>query len=100
MTMQERIDGEIAMQSNNHRAKRAAKNLMGNAFSGNFPLRLRCECGQVHCDDIIEVPVEMSWSAKPMLPLFVIAPDHEQLDIETIVEKTETYFIVKKDLPV
>jgi hypothetical protein len=83
------------IQSSNERTLRAAKNLMGDAFEGKFPLRLRCECGQLQCEELIEVPSEMSWSQVLWAPLFLVAPNHLPSECDVIVKKSPTYCLVK-----
>lgn len=99
MSKQKRIDSELKMQAGNDRAKQAARTLMGSVFTDEFPLRLRCECGRPQCDDVVEVPSAMGWESKPMRPVFVIAPEHQQLDIEKVIKRTADFYLVKKDLP-
>jgi hypothetical protein len=60
------------------------------------PLLLVCECSHTGCIIPIEVdPVTFGRVREDPLP-FVIAPGHEDLEIESIVEKRPGYLVVKK----
>lgn len=61
-------------------------------------LPLICECSTVGCAVPIEVdPGTFEWVREDPLRFFV-APGHERLDVESIVERREGYLIVEKQL--
>lgn len=56
----------------------------------------RCECGQLGCSRLIELlaPEYERIRASPLR--FLIAPDHDVPDAETVVETHEGYLVVEK----
>jgi hypothetical protein len=59
-------------------------------------LPLICECARTGCSFPIEVdPVTFEWVREEQL-WFLVAPGHEQVDVETIVERRDGYLIVEK----
>ena len=59
-------------------------------------LPLLCECARTGCTTPIEVdPITFAQVRKEPLR-FLVAPGHEQPDVETIVERRNGYLIVEK----
>jgi hypothetical protein len=60
------------------------------------PLSLICECARTGCAVPIEVD-PMTFERVRENPLrFLVAPGHEQTDVESVVERREGYLIVEK----
>lgn len=60
------------------------------------PLPLVCECANTGCTAPIDVsPDTFEWVREHPL-WFVLAPGHEQLDIEDVIERRKGYLIVEK----
>jgi hypothetical protein len=63
------------------------------------PLPLVCECAQTGCSVPIEVDPATFERVRGEPLWFLIAPGHEQPEIETVVERREGYLIVEKQAP-
>jgi hypothetical protein len=55
-----------------------------------------CECGRVGCTTTIEVGREDYERARATFERFVVAPGHELLEVEDVVERHPGYLIVEK----
>jgi hypothetical protein len=62
----------------------------------NETLPLICECARTGCSVPIEVDAGTFERVRESPLRFLVAPGHEQLDIETVVEQREGYLIVEK----
>jgi hypothetical protein len=60
------------------------------------PLPLICECSRTGCSVSIAVDAATFERVRESPLRFLVAPGHEQLDIETVVEQREDYLIVEK----
>jgi hypothetical protein len=60
------------------------------------PLPLVCECARTGCTAPIEVDPATFERVRAEPLWFLIAPGHEQPEIETVLERREGYFIVEK----
>jgi len=59
-------------------------------------LDLICECGEVACADRIAITVEEYEHVRSQPHWFAIVPGHEIDDVETVVEKHDSYVVVQK----
>ena len=59
-------------------------------------LPLVCECVQTGCSVPLEVEPSVFRSVREYPLRFIVAPDHEQLDVESVVERHVGYLIVEK----
>lgn len=61
-------------------------------------LPLVCECSQTGCAFPIEVdPATFEWVREDPLR-FLVAPGHEQLDIEVVLRRGKGYLVVEKHI--
>jgi hypothetical protein len=61
------------------------------------PLPLVCECSRTGCTQPIEVDPEVFEQVRQEGSLrFFVAPGHEQLDVESVVEERDGYLVVEK----
>ena len=56
-----------------------------------------CECGMSSCVDRFQVHPEDYVAVREDSTLFLIKPGHDFPETETVVEKTDAYWIVRKD---
>jgi hypothetical protein len=56
-----------------------------------------CECGDISCAQPIVVPVKRYEEVRADPLLFFVVPGHEIPDVETVVEETSRYNVVRKD---
>jgi hypothetical protein len=56
-----------------------------------------CECGDGQCMERIEMPLADYERVRADPRLFVIVPGHEIPDLESVVERTNSWELVRKD---
>lgn len=56
-----------------------------------------CECGDLGCTVLVHLSLERYEEVRADSRRFMIAPGHEMLEAEEIVERGERYFVVQKD---
>jgi hypothetical protein len=60
------------------------------------PVAFTCECGRRDCAEQIEMTVVEYERIRAGPTRFAVAPQHEQSEIEIVVERHSGYFIVEK----
>ena len=60
-------------------------------------MRVVCECGKADCTEQFSVSLEEYARVRDDSTLFLVRPDHEIPDTETVVDTTDDYFVVQKD---
>ena len=55
-----------------------------------------CECGSIECAQPIVVPVSRYEEVRSDATLFFVVPGHEIADVESVVEETDGYNVVRK----
>jgi len=60
------------------------------------PIGFICECGAAGCTDQIPMTLIEHETVRADPTRFAVAPGHEMLEIETIVERHPGYFVVEK----
>jgi hypothetical protein len=60
------------------------------------PLSVVCECGLADCSEHVAVPAEDYERVRAEPTYFIILPGHELPDVESVVERHEQYFVVRK----
>jgi hypothetical protein len=55
-----------------------------------------CECGDPDCRDHIEMPRDSYRAVRANPRRFFVRPGHELPDVETVVERAGTWFVVEK----
>jgi hypothetical protein len=60
-------------------------------------MHIVCECGDLTCSERLVVPLEAYERIRDDSALFFIRPGHELAAVETVVERTERYDVVRKD---
>jgi hypothetical protein len=84
------IKNEIAFRAYNERR---------TAFEGDVAdeaIPIVCECGDETCFAVIDIVPDEWDEAHVRDDTFVIAPDHVYPDLERVVGREETYWIVQK----
>jgi len=70
---------------------------LNQTFLVEGQLRVVCECGQASCLEQIELFPNAYEAVRADATLFVVKPDHDEPDVETVVERNDDYWIVRKD---
>jgi len=55
-----------------------------------------CECGDVDCEEIVQVELSAYESVRSDPCLFLVRPGHEVLDVEDVVRREDGYLVVRK----
>jgi hypothetical protein len=69
--------------------------LEGRISISGEPLPLVCECANTGCTTPIEVDPATFHAMQGHPHWFVLAPGHEQLEVETVIERRDGYLIVE-----
>jgi hypothetical protein len=56
-----------------------------------------CECGDLECSSQIELDIPTYERVRSDPAQFVVLPGHEIPDVEHIVERSDGFFVIKKD---
>jgi hypothetical protein len=56
----------------------------------------RCECASLGCSDMLALSFREYEQIRKHPRRFLVAPGHERLDVEVVVETKTTYFVVQK----
>jgi hypothetical protein len=72
--------------------------LKGGHWPGeeDSPIAFRCECGRLGCSQMIEVASRDYERVRANPRRFMIAPDHQMSEAETVVERHPNYLVVEK----
>jgi hypothetical protein len=55
-----------------------------------------CECGEATCREPVRMPRERYREIRASSRLFFVKPGHEKPDVETVVERTDEWYVVAK----
>jgi hypothetical protein len=91
---QRAIRNEELFREVNLRIAELQEDSQGLAMQGLLPLV--CECVQTGCTTPIEVPPATFEEVRTSPQRFLVAPGHEDLDVESVVERREGFLVVKK----
>ena len=56
-----------------------------------------CECGRLECSERVPMTADEYDAVRSRSTTFVVAPGHEQNDVERVIETTERFRIVEKE---
>ena len=56
-----------------------------------------CECGSSQCHERIDVPIPEYERVRADPTTFMVLPGHEIPDVEVVVDRTDAYFVVRKE---
>jgi hypothetical protein len=66
------------------------------ALTAEEPLHIVCECDRLECAMGLDVPVEVYERTRQDSTRFVVAPGHEDEEVEDVVDSGGGYLIVRK----
>ena|SRR5690348_18356274 len=87
---------ELFREVNAHIAELESR--LGDPLSPE-PLHLLCECERTGCSTPLEVDSATFYRVREQPLRFFVAPGHEDLEVESIVERSPGYLIVEKQEP-
>lgn len=56
----------------------------------------RCECASLGCTEMLALTFQTYERVRNHPRRFIVAPGHERLDVEVVVDTQPTYFVVQK----
>jgi hypothetical protein len=56
-----------------------------------------CECGKIECTEQIELDIPTFERVRSDPAQFVVLPGHELPEVETVIERHDGYFLLRKD---
>ena len=62
-------------------------------------INFACECGRATCAEPITMTLAEYEAIRAQSTHFAVVPQHEQLEIEVVIERHPTYFVVEKNEP-
>ena len=90
-----RAQNEVAFQKANEILMKAAKATASPGYrKDTFPFT--CECSDLKCGKAVELSIDQFERVLKCSAWFVIEPHHDQPDIDKVVEKHHTYWVVAK----
>ena len=60
------------------------------------PVDFTCECGRAECAEPITMTMVEYEAIRAKATHFAVVPEHEQPEIEIVIERHPTYFVVEK----
>jgi len=95
------VDARLDRVSRNEAVYRAVNREIERASEemGEGPhdrLEVVCECGEDSCSETLDVTVQEYDAAHSQRDRFVVAPGHEDEQIEHVVKRTDRYLVVDK----
>lgn len=63
---------------------------------GTTPIRFRCECAQLECNQAVELTARDYEQVRANPRRFVLLDGHENAGAEVVVERREDYIVVEK----
>ncbi len=87
---------EQTMHAANEQIERAAAEMDELSIFDPGPLTFFCACGRSRCDATVDVLFSEYERIHRLPNRYLIAPGHEQPEIERVVETHEKYLVVEK----
>jgi hypothetical protein len=86
-------ENEVRFRAINDRVERDLERVV---YAPDELLPFVCECAQRTCSATIELARDEYERVRAESILFAVAPGHEILDIEDVIERNERYFVIRK----
>ncbi len=95
------MDGIPAHQERAARNEAAFRRLNENLAKalpdqGEDPTGFVCECSSADCRRLVDLTVDEYQEVRENPMRFLVVPGHEQLSVESVVERHERYTVVQK----
>jgi hypothetical protein len=86
---------ETLFREVNERVAEVATNFI-EVETRSDPVEFTCECGRAECTEPLAMTVVEYEGVRARPTRFAVVPGHEQPEIETVVERHPSYFVVEK----
>ncbi len=87
---------EAAFQNTNDILSDKAQELLDETGAKNIAFAFTCECSDLRCVEDVHLTVEAFERISEHKARFCVVASHNQPDIEKVVEKNDTHWIVEK----
>jgi hypothetical protein len=95
-TRDERLAGNEALfREVNERVAEVATHFV-DVETHSEPVDFTCECGRADCAEPITMTMVEYEAIRAKSTHFAVVPEHEQPEIEIVIERHPTYFVVEK----
>lgn len=91
-----RTQNEVAFQKTNDILMDQAKDLVVGPERGKIAFAFTCECSNMKCVEDIHLSITEFERVSDHAAWFCVKPEHNQPDIEKVVEEHDTHWIVAK----
>ena len=91
-----RAENEVVFREHNERIYRQVDHLLPHGNKQTFPVGFLCECSNEACRVPIELPLGEFERYNVHRQRFLVAPEHQQGDIERVIERHKTFYLVEK----
>ena len=91
-----RTENEFILQSRNDAIANKVKDIAPGDTGEGVRLHFKCECSELNCGREITLRIDKYQRIVKKVGQFIVFPQHEQLDIEAVVERHPEYNIVEK----
>jgi len=91
-----RAKNEALFREVNESVAEVVMHFLGDGESQTEPIGFICECGRSDCVEPITMTLDEYEAIRAEPIHFAIAPAHEWLQIESVVERHSSYFVVEK----
>jgi hypothetical protein len=88
-----RARNEVLFRSLNEEIKRVESE---NGADATAPVDFVCECSSAACMKVVTLPLTEYETVREASSTFIVAPDHEEPEIEEVVARHTRYSVVKK----
>jgi hypothetical protein len=86
---------ETLFREVNERVAEVATNFI-EVETRSDPVEFTCECGRADCSEPLAMTVAEYEGVRARPTRFAVVPGHEELEVETIVERHPSYLVVEK----
>ena len=84
-------------RESNIRSYSVIRGIMGSGVIDSLPLRVRCECGVLICEEIIEVSLDKRRELRRSYPRgFIVVNSHANSPIDPTVYQSDSLSVIEK----
>lgn len=58
-------------------------------------MSIACECSQIYCADLVEIPPDAYWAVRGSPRTFAVLPNHIDAGVESVISKHDGYAVVE-----
>lgn len=93
------VENEMLFRSTNREVQRRVKDdRLKRDGPDNTKLHFYCECSRFYCRDRIKLTVDEYETATDNEKQFIVLPGHENEAVERVVQRTDHFVVVQKNI--